>query len=361
MEKKKVERPGDKIQELLDQTGMSRRDLAARTNSTEKHICTLLNGDRSITASFAKKLGYVFEGYDALFWQNIQNEYDIYELDKQEESNISNDELGVLKNLGDILKHFITKQYVHNDCSPTSKVIQLRQLLNISDLTLIPNVTYDAAYRAQLSSNGKINPYVLFAWQRLCEKETENLEVSSYLNLDILKNKLNEIKELMFNPSLEDGCTALQELLATCGIAFKIVKHFRGAPVQGFIKQVTKEKIILCLTLRRQRADIFWFTLFHEIAHIINGDYKVKFVDFDSIDNEIEIRADRYARDFLIPLESYKEFLSLKNQIGWNDIVDFAKKVHVQPYIVLGRLQKDEVLDWSEFSSKIPMYRWLEK
>lgn len=353
--------PSVKIKELLELSGMSRRDLAARTNSTEKHICTLLNGDRNITASFAKKLGYVFEGYDARFWQNLQNEFDISELDKQEESKISREELAVLKDLDDILKYFISCGYVHNDCSSANKVIQLRQLLNISDLTLIPKVTYDAAYRAQLTSNGKINPYVLFAWQRLCEKKTENLKVSSCLDLNSLKNKLNEIKELMFNPSIEAGCTALQVLLASCGIAFKIVKHFRGAPVQGFIKQVADEKIILCLTLRRKRADIFWFTLFHEIAHIINGDYRVKFVDFDSIDNEVEIQADRQARNFLIPLDSYKEFLSLKNDIRWNDIVDFAKKVHVQPYIVLGRLQKDEILDWSEYSSTVPMYEWLEK
>ncbi len=348
--------PGVKIQELLVQTGMSRRDLAVRTSSTEKHICTIVNGDKGITASFARKLGYVFEGFDARYWQNLQNEFDISELERQEESDISKEELRVLKNIDVIVRYFISMKYIHNDCSPTNKVIQLRKLLNISDLTLIPRVTYNAAYRAQLTSNGKVDPYVLFAWQRLCEKETENLKVSSCLNLNSLKNRLNEIKELMFNPSLVNGCFVLQNLLATCGIAFKIVKHFRGAPVQGFIKQVADKNIILCLTLRRQRADIFWFTLFHEIAHIINGDYKIKFVDFDSIDNELEIKADRWARDFLIPLEKYKEFVNSKSKINWDDIVNFAQKVHVQPYIVLGRLQKDEILDWSEYSHNIPLY-----
>ena len=353
--------PGVRLQELLDQTGMSRRDLAARTSSTEKHICTVLNQERNITASFAKKLGYVFEGLDARYWQKLQNEFDIDELDRQEESCISKEEMNVLKEFGDILKYLISSGYVHNDCSPANKVIQLRQLLNISDLTLIPKVTYNAAYRAQLTSNGKINPYVLFAWQRLCEKETENLNVNSCLNPALLKSKLNEIKELMFDPSFEEGCKVLQDLLASCGIAFKVVKHFRGAPVQGFIKQAADKKIILCITLRRQRADIFWFTLFHEIAHIINGDYNIKFVDFDSIDNETEIKADRQARDFLIPLKSYNEFVTSKNQINWIDIADFAKKVHVQPYIVLGRLQKDGILDWSEYTSKIPLYKWLKK
>lgn len=31
-----------------------------------------------------------------------------------------------------------------------------------------------------------------------------------------------------------------------------------------------KDKAILALSVRGKRADIFWFTFFHEIAHLIN-------------------------------------------------------------------------------------------
>lgn len=34
---------------------------------------------------------------------------------------------------------------------------------------------------------------------------------------------------------------------------------------------------MLMVNDRRLNADSFWFTLFHEIGHIINGDYGISF------------------------------------------------------------------------------------
>lgn len=42
------------------------------------------------------------------------------------------------------------------------------------------------------------------------------------------------------------------------------------SPVQGFIRK-NDNKIILSMTIRRAFADEFWFTLFHEIGHLLNG------------------------------------------------------------------------------------------
>ncbi|MBR3187449.1 MAG: ImmA/IrrE family metallo-endopeptidase, partial [Lachnospiraceae bacterium] len=36
---------------------------------------------------------------------------------------------------------------------------------------------------------------------------------------------------------------------------------------------------MLMVNDRRLYSDTFWFTLFHEIGHIINGDYGVTFED----------------------------------------------------------------------------------
>ena len=152
--------------------------------------------------------------------------------------------------------------------------------------------------------------------------------------------------------------------MAECGIRFNVVRNFRGAPVQGFIKNVTDEEsgsqeLIMCLTLRGARADNFWFTLFHEIAHVIHGDYKAKFVDFDSVSSDAENKADCFARDFLIPPEDYMDFIREHRSVSWEDIEEFAKKINVQPFIVLGRLQKDQILDWSEYSDHAVMYKLL--
>lgn len=350
-----MENPGSVLAKELSRCGMSRKELAQRTGVTEKHISTVISGERGISHSFAKKLGYVFK--DAAYWLNLQAMYDAEQTKYQEENEIKEQELRILQPLHEITDYFIQKGYMHNECGDAHKVMQLRSLLNVSNLTLIPGITYNAAYRAQLTNNIQTDPYVLFAWQRLCEKETEDIFVSSKINKDLLKENLPNIKSLMFG-DINEVIHNLQNLFAKCGIAFQVVKNFRGAPVQGFIKQSVDEKVIMCLTIRGKRADVFWFTLFHEIGHILNGDYSNRFVDFNSIQNATEEKANSFASRILINPEQYKNFIHSPECESWSGIVDFARSNNVRPFIVLGRLQHDGILDWSDFNDKVIYYTW---
>ena len=360
----KVEHPGKKIEALLKATGMSRKELAVRTTVTEKHINTLIAGEKKITTSYARKLGYVFDGMDAAAWQKLQNDYDMAQAEEKELNSISDVELGILKNLDEVFKYLVRYHNLRKTNNPVEKVMELRKKLKISDLAFIPHISYNAAYRAQLTSNVRVDPYVLFAWQSICEIETSDIKISSALNVERLKDQLEKIKTLMFD-GINEGIQKLQDILSGCGIAFNVVRNFRGAPVQGFIKHVTdnkySQKLILCLTLRRSRADTFWFTLFHEIAHILNGDYTAKFVDFDSANSAAEIKADKFARDFLIPPEEYMSFIQEHHDIRWVDIEQFAEQIKVKPFIVLGRLQKDQILDWSDYGDHVDMYKWVNR
>lgn len=350
-----MKHPGEVLQEKLLTNNMSRKELAIRTNVTEKHICTIVNGEKGISNTFARKLGYVFKSPE--YWMSLQSEYDVYQLKIKEENDITQEEINLLKTLHDIVAYFIECGYMHNNCGDASKVMQLRELLQISDLTQIPKITYNAAYRAQLSDNIKVDPYILFAWQRLCEKKTENIEINNSVDKNKLKNNIDKIKKAMFG-SINQGIQEIQDIFADCGIAFQVVKNFRGAPVQGFIKETSNGRLILCLTIRGKRADRFWFTLFHEIAHILNEDYKVRFVDFDSVQSKKEQLADRFARDTLIAPDKYHNFILSNDCTSWKKITEFAETLGVKPFIVLGRLQNDGFLDWSDYSDEVVRYNW---
>ena len=67
--------PGETLAEVIEDRDMSQHDLAVRTGMTEKHISTVINGQKNISPSFAKKLEYAL-GLDASFWMNLQNNYD---------------------------------------------------------------------------------------------------------------------------------------------------------------------------------------------------------------------------------------------------------------------------------------------
>ena len=342
------------LEKKLEESDMSQKELSSRIGVSEKLISLVIGGDRNISASLARKLGYVFK--DAKFWLDKQAAYDIEQQKKAEENDINKSEIDILKELKIITPYILEKNWIHNNCSDIEKVLQYREFLQVSNLTLIPQVAYNAAYRAQVTENININPYVLFTWQRICEKETEQFNSDSSLNINKLKQLIPKIKSIM---SLDINAISknLEQIFKECGIVFKIVRNFRGAPVQGFIKALS-DKLILCITLRGKNADRFWFTLFHEIAHIVNGDYKKRFVDFDSVNNVQEEKADKWARDNLLDPAEYKSFIFESEPTDLKNISEFAKKNNVPAFIVIGRLQKDKYLDYSDFQNQMCQYEF---
>lgn len=346
--------PGETLQEVIEDRDMTQKELAIRTGMTEKHVSTIVNGSKPISVAFAKKLEYAL-GIEAAFWINLQSNYDRELLEFEEVNNISEEEIGVLKRLKEVIEYFSEKGWMNLDDNPAAKVLDLRKVMNISDLTDIPNLAYNAAFRAQVKNN-KVDPYVLFAWQRMCELLTQNVKVADELDVDKLKARIPDIKNTMFLSGNRIQ-KQLEKIFAECGIAFRIVKNFKGAPVQGFIKKTDDGNIVLCVTLRQSYADIFWFTLFHEIAHIINGDTKNKFVDIDSVSGEAEARADKFASNTLIPATEYKKFIA-KREFTLNSIKAFADKCGVPPYIIIGRLMKDGELELTAYNQERKRYTW---
>lgn len=346
--------PGETLKEVLGDKGMSQGELAVRTGFTPKHISKVINGSNSISPKFAKSLEYALN-IDASFWSNLQSEYDRELLEFEERENICDEEISILKNLKEILEYFIHQGIINEKYNKSIQVCEMRQFLGVNNLRFVPNLPLYAAFRG--SKKQTVDPYVLCAWERMCVYKTMGIKTESELNKDLLKKKLSDIKRLMFvdDPNLMHK--KLIEIFQECGIAFSIVRHFKGAPVQGFIQKVDNEKTILCMTIRQKYADIFWFTLFHEIAHLLHDDIKKQFSDFIFKDTLEERRADIFARNFLIEDDKYINFVSEEN-FSLGAINRFSNECGIKNYILIGRLQKDGYLDYTQYSDQKIRYDW---
>lgn len=80
--------PGETLQEVLEDRGMSQKELAIRTGVTEKHVSTIVHGIKPISVAFAKKLEYAF-GIEAAFWIQLQANYDREVLEFEELNQIT--------------------------------------------------------------------------------------------------------------------------------------------------------------------------------------------------------------------------------------------------------------------------------
>lgn len=335
--------PGETLSEVLEDRDMSQRELAIRTGVTEKHVSTVIHGKKGISATFAKKLEYAL-GIEASFWMDLQAHYDRELLEFEELNDISQQEIDVLRNLKEVLEYWTALNWIDTEADLASIVLDLRMIFGMSNLLDTPKMSYAAAYRAQ-NKNNTVDPYVLFAWQRMCELLTKDIQRADEMDISRLREKIPEIKKVMFMRG-DQIQKKLTSIFAACGIAFRIVPNFKGAPVQGFIKKLEDGSMILCMTLRQKFADIFWFTLFHEISHILNGDTKSDFVDFDSVSGEAEAKADHMAGDFLIDPKAYREFVQSGQYKTSHGIEVFAGSQKVREYIVLGRLMRDGLIPW---------------
>src|SRR5665648_221838 len=141
--------PGETLAEVLSDKEMSQKELAERTGVSEKHVSTIINGTKPISVSFAKKLEYVV-GIDASFWCNLQSIYDREILEFEEANNISEEELDILKPLKVIIAYLSAIGCIGVEVNDADKVLDLRKLLGIGNLTLIPQISYNAVYRACL-------------------------------------------------------------------------------------------------------------------------------------------------------------------------------------------------------------------
>jgi HTH-type transcriptional regulator/antitoxin HigA len=114
---------------------------------------------------------------------------------------------------------------------------------------------------------------------------------------------------------------------------------------------------MIVMSFRHRRTDIFWFTFFHELCHVLRHSKKQTFVDMDhgGIAEELEQEADSFAGRVLIPPDLVHKLLHVRNR---QDVKRFAAALDVAPGIVVGRMQHDKLIPPSQWNDLIARYKF---
>lgn len=161
-----------------------------------------------------------------------------------------------------------------------------------------------------------------------------------------MNSLLNNIPVIraMTKKSPDDFCDELCSILANCGIALIFLPHIDGSFLHG-ATFYDKNKIVIGLTVRGKDADKFWFSLFHEIAHILLGHINQP----NGTTEEDEEAANKYAREVLIPQEAFDAFVANQN-FTEDSMSDFSDKIGIDVGIVVGRLQKEGYIQYNWYN-----------
>jgi len=209
----------------------------------------------------------------------------------------------------------------------------------------------EAALRHSTKIRGK--PEALAAWLRIGEREAAQVDCPPF-DRDRFTASLEDTRKLttegprVFEPELKNLCRE-------SGVIVCLVRRLAGAPVHGAARWLGSRALIQ-LSLRYKTNDHFWFAFFHEAGHILKHAKKKRiFVEDGRVMDELEHEADRFAADFLIPRDRFVELQTLSRQA---DITSFASRIGVHPGIVVGRLQHDGILGYSQCNELKMRLEW---
>ena len=329
--------PGATIKEQLEDRNMTQKEFAKRMGMCEKHISNLVNGDVKLTPEVAIRLESVL-GLPAAFWNKLEARYQEKSARAIAENNMTED-LQLIKNFpyNEIKK----LNWIPDAKSPIEKVENLRKFFEVFKLSVLgPGIIPGIAYR-QLNTTEK-NDLILITWAQKAKLEARSIETKD-INIEKLKNSIHYIREMTTQPP-EVFCKNLVRILTDCGIAVVFLPHIKGSFLHGATFYDGK-KIVMGLTVRGKDADKFWFSLFHELAHILYGHIGQP----EGTNDKDEEIADKFARDVLIPEEKYNAFIKSR-KFSKYDVVDFAHSVNIDPGIVVGRLQKENFIDYNQLN-----------
>ena len=348
--------PGETIADILEDRDISQEELSALTGVTPSYISQIVNGKKGISAKFAVALEYAL-GTPKSFWINLQAHYESEKLEYEKEHTVTEGEIDAFQQIKEIAKYLRNIGKMPIGERVEQAVISAREALQVSNLTTLENLIPTGAFR--MSSDARIDPFVMGAWLRICQLQGNQNHIVTRFDKNRIVELVDNIKKIMRKDE-SDFRDDLRKLMALHGIDFSLVRNFRGAPVQGYITRKTDGSYQIVLTIRGAYADIFWFSLFHELGHIYHGhiDAGAKFIDYHQVSG-METEANHFAVEALVPTIDYESFVS-KGDFSLSAISAFAKKHGVKPYIVIGRLQKHKKISYNMYSKEKLRYKWIK-
>ena len=346
--------PGEYLAEVVDKLGMSQVDLARRMGRPAQVINEIIKGYKAITSDTALQLEQV-TGVPASLWTGLEEEYRLVLARQQEHTQLAQE----TEVVDPALYRALAKLgWVNNMRDRLEKVRELWKFFGVASLYNIPEVTtYSPAFR--LSPSAAASPYALAAWLRKGELDAREVEVIPY-DAERLKSVLSSLRALTLE-SPEVFLPQARTLLAGCGVALIVLPHLPKTYANGATFWLTPNKAVVQMSIRGRWADIFWFSLFHELAHVLLHSKRHIFIEGKAGEDPAwrtqEDEANLFAADVLIPPGPYRVFTT-QGVFTAGAIRQFAGHRGIAPGVVVGRLQHDGLLGRNQSNGLREQYQW---
>jgi len=339
--------PGQIIQRNMEALNWTNKDLAEVLGLSEKSVSFLINNKQGITVDSAVLLGKAF-GSSPEFWMNLEQTYRMRQKKegKREKDTAIRAEIRRYLPLAEMRK----KGWL--SCSRTAES-QAKAAMGFLGTTELDFSEYRKDALPFCARQGKrqdaedaLTRYYSITWYRKALAEASAIDIGAYAPEKIanLAASVNEYSQDT------QGAQAFIEKLGEAGVKFFVLSHLSRTYLDG-ASFWSGENPVIVYTARYDRLDNFWWTVGHELAHLILHLRLGEGCFLDNLDDrehmgKQEQEADDYAaklfnvKTLLTAAEPYRKYLSEAR------LLEISRACGLAPFLALGILQHYGYVDY---------------
>jgi plasmid maintenance system antidote protein VapI len=345
--------PGETILDILSDREISPECLADNIGYDLDGIKALFNGSHEINEHLAHKLAEAI-GPDADFWLAREQQYreDVSRIyrktSKTEDSWLADLPIKSMQAFG----------WISNSESKSKKVIDCLDYFGIPDISAWKDISAQFSKETRFRTSQTFDQEIgaTAAWVRFGESKASRISCKPWDRNQLLSS-LETIRALTHIPEPALFIPELQGILNDSGVVLVISKTPDGCPASGMAKFVSADKALIMLSFRYLSDDHFWFSLFHEIGHLVLHGRKSTFVEGEGFEcTKEEKEANEFAALTLIPT-GFRESMRA-HSADYRSILKFSKSVGIAPGIVVGQMQHERILKSGHMNKLKVRYSW---
>lgn len=340
--------PGDLIREELEARGWTQADLAEILGRPSRVVSEILSGRKAITPETAHGLGEAF-GVGAQFWLNMESSYRLHVYRSKNAATST-----VVRKAALYEKAPMKDMLKRGWLAPSENIDVLEKQLDaffaepVLGAAARKSTPYDETTTAQR------------AWLHRAKHLAATIDARKYSEHRLLSG-LDKLKALMVEP---EEVRHVPRFLGELGVRFLVIEHLSHTKIDGACIWLKSSPVVV-LSMRYDRIDSFWFTLAHELGHVINKDPFSLDIDLTAEEGgegkpEQEAKADRFAAELLVPQEELDDFVARVEPLySKKKIEGFASRIGVHPGIVVGQLHNRKKISYSHSRDMLVKVRGL--
>ncbi len=321
--------PGHYIREALEFLGMSQQELATRMGRPAQAISEILNGKKALTEQTAFELSAVL-GKSPSTWMNLEYAYR-FNLQRAEQEKALSEQADQID--PDLYRELVKMALVERTRDGAEKARQFLGFLRAANLAAVEK-QYASAFRH--ATKRQPNPLALAAWLRIAEIEAAKQDLPPY-DRKKLEAAIEDLRAVTLCEVRPDG--AVREVLSRCGVACVFVPHLPKTYAHGATFWQNGHPVVV-LSLRGACEDTIWFTLFHEVGHLLLHDKGATFLEGLGATSREENEANEFAGNALIPPDRWHAFFG-ERSFSRTSVKAFAETIGIAPAIVAGRVLRE--------------------